>query len=254
MAEAQTNGSALYYTDPQPVTLEAHRHWRLKDGDVGFTKDSLGVPIVVAEFVDAARFYPVLFAAGDDGGPLVMTGIDTGNLFLTENLWEAGVYIPAYIRRHPFILIGMKPGPSPEDLALGVDAGSPRWSKEEGSTEGIALFEGDEPSALTKDALQFCSNYTGEAQNTQEFVKALRAKGLMTDRRLDFTLPGDKKYAVDGFQLIDAQKLTDLDGKTLIEWHRKGWLAACYAHLQSLVRIDDLLNRRARQEQSKPAA
>ena len=47
MAESQTTGTALYYTDPQPVTLEAHRHWRLKDGNVAFTKDSLGVPVVI---------------------------------------------------------------------------------------------------------------------------------------------------------------------------------------------------------------
>lgn len=253
MAESQTTGTALYYTDPQPVTLEAHRHWRLKDGNVAFTKDSLGVPVVIGEIIDAARNYPVLFAAGEEGGPLAMTGIDTGNLFVTGEHWEGRVYIPAYVRRHPFILIGMKPGPNPEDLALGVDAASPRWVKEEGSTEGNALFDGDEPSQLTKDALQFCSAYTSDAQATQEFMKALRDKGLLVDRRLDFTLPGDKKYAVEGFQLIDAQKLTDLDGKTLIDWHRKGWLAACYAHLQSLSRIDELLDRRARQE-ATPAA
>ncbi|MEY4762031.1 MAG: hypothetical protein RLZZ200_1887 [Pseudomonadota bacterium] len=252
MAESQTTGSALFYTDPQPVTLETHRHWRLRDGDVSFTKDSLGIPLVVSEFVDAARYYPVLFAGGDDGGPLAMTGVDTGNLFLQGALWEAGIYIPAYVRRHPFILIGMKPGPNPEDLALGVDAGSSRWITAEGETDGAPLFEGDEPSQLTKDALQFCSLYTSEAQSTQEFLKALRAKGLMVNRKLDFTLPGDKKYSVDGFQIIDSQKLTDLDGKTLIDWHRKGWLAACYAHLQSLNRVDDLLGRRARQE--APAA
>ena len=253
MADSQTTGSALFYTDPQPVTLETHRHWRLKDGDVAFAKDSVGIPVVVSEFVDAARYYPVLFAGGDEGGPLAMTGIDTGNLFVRENHWEGSVYLPAYVRRHPFILIGMKPGPSQDDLALGVDSASPRWVKEEGATDGAPMFEGDEPSQLTKDALQFCSVYTGEAQATQEFMKALRAKGLLVDRKLDFTLPGDKKYSIDGFQLIDAQKLTDLDGKTLIDWHRKGWLAACYAHLQSLARVDDLLGRRARQE-AAPAA
>ena len=85
------------------------------------------------------------------------------------------------------------------------------------------------------------SLWSGFPKNLRVFTQALREKGLMIDRRLDFTLPGDKKYSIDGFQLIDTQKLTDLDGKTLIEWHRKGWLAACYAHLQSLARVDELL-------------
>ena len=117
-----------------------------------------------------------------------------------------------------------------------------------------ALFEGDQPSQLTKDAMNFCSAYTGEAEVTRQFIAALRAKDLLVDRRLDFTLPGDKKFAVDGFQIIDAQKLTDLDAETVADWHRKGWLAASYAHLQSLNRVNELLDRRARRLAAATAA
>lgn len=248
MAESPT-APVLYYIDPQPLTLEAHRDWRLKDGDASFTKDSVGMPVVIGEFADAARFYPVLFAAGENGSSIVLTGIDSGNLLVQDGQWEARSYVPAYVRRHPFVLMAVPPqagqaANEAQNFALAIDAASNRFAK--GGTEGTALFDGDQPSELTKGAMNFCSAYTGEAQATQEFIKALRDKGLLVDRRLDFTLPGDKKFGVDGFQTIDAQKLTDLDSATVVEWHRKGWLAACYAHLQSLARVNELLDRRAR--------
>jgi len=238
-----TTGSALFYVNPQPLTLTDHGSWRLIDGNVAYAKDALGVPLVIGEFSDAARFYPILFASGPDGGPIVLTGIDGENVFVANDTWDAQTYIPAYLRRHPFIFISVSQE-DPQNFALGIDAGSGRFAKE--GTEGIALFEGDQPSQLTKDAMNFCSAYTGEADVTRQFIAALRAKDLLVDRRLDFTLPGDKKFAVDGFQIIDAQKLTDLDAETVADWHRKGWLAASYAHLQSLNRVNELLDRRAR--------
>ena len=238
-----TTGTALFYTEPQPLTFADHGSWRLIDGTAAFTKDARGVPIVVSEFADAARFYPILFAAGDDGSPIVLTSIDEGNLFVTGDTWDAQAYIPAYVRRHPFILIGMSQS-DPQNFALGIDAGSGRFAKE--GTEGIALFDGDQPSQLTKNAMDFCSAYTGDAEATRQFMTALRSRDLLVDRRLDFTVPGDKKFGVDGFQIIDVQKLTDLDTETVADWHRKGWLSAAYSHLQSLNRVSELLDRRAR--------
>jgi hypothetical protein len=245
-----TTGSALFYVDPQPLTFSAHGSWRLIDGNVAYAKDALGVPLVLGEFVDASRFYPILFAAGDDGGPIALTGVDAHNLFVTDDVWDMQTYIPAYLRRHPFIFISLSQTDT-QNLALGIDAGSGRFATE--GTEGIALFDGDQPSELTKNAMNFCSAYTGEAEATRQFIKALRDKGLMVDRRLDFTLPDDKKFGVDGFQIIDAQKLTDLDAETLADWHRKGWLSAAYAHLQSLNRVNELLDRRARRQAAAAA-
>jgi SapC len=244
MAEEKETGNALFYRDPQPVTVAAHGNWRLKDGDLSYAKDALGVPLVIGEFVDAARFYPIVFAAGDQAGAIALTSIDTGNLFLKDGRWDDQAYIPAYIRRHPFILIGM-PNGEQQNLALGIDAGSPRWTQD--PNEGVPLFDGEKPTDMTTSAMNFCSAYTVEADHTATFVKALRDKGLLEDRQLDCTLPGDKKYTINGFQTIDAKKLTDMDSETIVEWHRKGWMAACYAHLQSHGRVNDLLNRRAGQ-------
>jgi hypothetical protein len=239
----KTANDPLFYSDLQPLTLTAHRDWRLLDGDAGFTRGALGVPVVLGEFADASRNYALVFAAGEEGSPVALTGLDDGNLFVTDGSWDSASYIPAYVRRHPFLLASIS-ADQPEELALGIDAGSKRFAA--GGTAGVALFDGEEPSELTRGAMEFCSNYTAQAMQTREFRDALRAKGLLVDRRLDFTLPGDKKFSVDGFQIIDAEKFTQLDAATIVEWHPKGWLAAAYYHLASLNRVNELLDRRAR--------
>jgi hypothetical protein len=240
---ANTAVSPLFYTDLQPVTVTAHRNWRLKDGDAAFTRDALGIPVVIGEFADASRSFALLFGAGDDGGPVVLTGLDNGNLFVHGGIWDGASYVPAYVRRYPFLLAAISAA-EPNELALGIDAASARFAPD--GTEGVALFDGEQPSELTRGAMDFCGTYAAQANLTREFRDALRAKGLMVDRRLDFTLPGDKKFAVEGFQIIDDAKLTALDAETLVDWHRKGWLAAAYYHLASLARVQDLLARRAR--------
>jgi hypothetical protein len=152
--------------------------------------------------------------------------------------------VPAYVRRHPFGLMAMTPEAKPEELALALDVASPRLTTD--ANESIALFEGDEPSAFVKEMLNFCSAYSGEALITGEMCKALRAKGVLVDRRLDGTMPDGQKIGIDGFQVVDTQKLSELDAETVVDWHRRGWLAACVFHLASMQRVSDLMARRAK--------
>jgi hypothetical protein len=242
-AEAQPaqQRNALFYVDPQPLTKQAHGDWRLKPGDAQFAAGAIGVPLVVGEFAVAGRHFPILFAAGDEASPIALTGLEDRNLFVDKGQWDPLTYVPAYVRRYPFGFVGVGNQEQP-DLALAIDAGSDRFARE--GTEGVPLFENGEPSQLCKDALTFCSNYAQEAQRTRAFRDALKEKGLLVDRRIDGTYPDGKKFAVNGFQIVDEKKLAELDAETVVDWHRKGWLALCYFHLASLDRVNELIRRR----------
>jgi len=234
----------LFYVDPQPLNLQQHREIRLKNGNYAFTSEALAMPAVFGEFADLSRHYPVLFAGGDDGGPIALLGVDAINVFVTDGVWAADHYIPAYVRRHPFGLMALTPEAKPEEYALALDVASPRVTTD--ATESIALFEGEEPSAFVKEMLNFCSAYSADALVTIEMCRALRAKGVLVDRRLDGTLPDGQKIGIDGFQVVDAQKLTDLDAETIVDWHRRGWMSACFFHLASMQRVSDLMGLRAK--------
>jgi hypothetical protein len=171
----------------------------------------------------------------------VLTGLSDRNVFVKDDKWVNDVYVPGYVRRYPFALAGVTD--DPDRFVLVIDQASDFFLKE--GTDGIALFENGQPSQFTKDAMSYCENWHRESVITFEFRKALHEKGLLVGRRVDGTLPDGKKFSVDGFEIIDSQKLSELDAETVVEWHRKGWLAACFFHLVSLNRVNDLIGRSA---------
>lgn len=249
-----TNGSAesapglpLFYRDPQLLSSQVHSTWRLKAGNASFAARTPSVPIVVGEFVAAARCYPIVFAAGD-AAPVAVLGLEYRNLFVDEGQWAEEAYVPAYVRRYPF---GFVATTNPEGYALAIDTASERVVTS--GDEGAALFENGKPSALTNQVLQFCDAFQGEARATQVFSEALVAQDLLIDQRADATLPDGRKLGVEGFRIVDAEKFGKLEDAIVVEWHRKGWLALVHFHLASLERFTTLLNRQHARTAAKAA-
>lgn len=237
--QAESSRLPLFYRDPQPLSSKVHADWRLKDGDADFAAEAPYVPIVVGELASAARCYPVVFAAGD-AQPIAVLGLERRNLFVEDGRWALDSYVPAYVRRYPFGFIATT---DPDGFALAIDAASDRVVKD--GDEGMRLFEDSEPAELTKQALAFCDAFRADANATRAFADALKAQGLLIDRRADATLPDGRKLGLEGFQVVDAEKFAKLDAGTIAEWHGRGWLALVHFHLASLERFQSLLNRQA---------
>lgn len=235
----------LFYRRPVPLSSVDHADWKLKSADYGFAADTAFVPLVLTEIPSAARTYPVVFA-GEGAAPLALTGLERTNLFVTDGAWTEEAYVPAYVRRYPFGFLATGDGKS-FVLALDVEAEGVLSSGE----EGRPLFEDGKPAELTRQALAFCDAFQGEAAATTAFAEALKASGLLIDRRADVTLPDGRKLGVDGFQIVDAEKFAALDDAVVLDWHRKGWLALVQFHLASLDRFAALL---ALQAGKAPAA
>ncbi|MFA7439979.1 MAG: SapC family protein [Sphingomonadaceae bacterium] len=234
----------LFYRALAPLHSERHADWRLKEGDASFAAETPYVPIVVGELAQAARTYPIVFAAGD-AQPIAILGLERRNLFLHDGRWAADAYVPAYVRRYPFgFLATMEAGSDePTGFALAIDTGSDRVARE--GAEGAALFENGEPSALTRQALEFCNAFQTEARATMAFAKALQDRDLLVERRADATLPDGRKLGLEGFQVVDSAKFSTLPDDVVLEWHNNGYLAWVYFHLASLDRFSTLLDRQA---------
>ncbi len=235
------SGLPLFYRAPSVLHSEAHANWHLKDGDAAFAAQTPFVPIVVGEIGDASRHYPVVFA-GDTLAPVALLGLTDGeNLFVEERLWASDHYVPAYVRRYPFGFVSM---PDSDRFALALDTASERLVRDGG--EGSPLFEKGAPSPLTRQALQFCEAYQAEHEATRMFMEALRDQELLVEKRADATLVDGRRYALDGFKVVDADRFRDLDQAVIADWHRKGWLALVNLHLASLGRLSALMERQAR--------
>ena len=105
-ADGQAAPMPLFYSKPIPLDAKEHKDLGLKTNfGLGFTKDVNAVPINMIEMPQICHFYPIGFAPDESATPVAIVGLrDNENLFLNEkNEWEADTYIPAYIRRYPFI-------------------------------------------------------------------------------------------------------------------------------------------------------
>lgn len=241
--EAPRAGLPLFYKSPAILDAERHKEKSLrKNFGPGFAKEANAVPLNMIEMPQAAPFYPIVFTGGETATPVAILGLrDHENLFINDKEeWLRDTYIPAYIRRYPFILVQSEDG---ERFTLCID-----------EVDDIVLddksqpfFEDGQPSGLTKNAIEFCKSYQTAATQTEEFSKAVHAAGILADRRADANLADEQRVSLSGFRVIDEEKFAQLDDKTILEWRKKGWLPFIYAHLLSNVnwqRLRNLLNER----------
>ncbi len=219
----------LFYTNPAPLDAKAHAKFGLKKNfGFAFTEGINAVPINLIEMPQVCHYYPIAFSPDNNATPVAILGLrDSENLFLKGDQWETNTYIPAYIRRYPFIFSEI---PEQEQLTLCVDMND----KIVDEKSDQKFFEADgKPSELSNNALEFCKSYHAAAQQTIEFSKALAKSGILVDREAQINVANNTRINFSGFKIIDEKKLADLDDKVFLEWRKKGWLPFLYAHLFS---------------------
>lgn len=234
----------LFYEKPVPLNVDAHLKTRLAptDGGVGFAANTNSIPLAAVEFVDAAREYPIVFT-GKDGEamlPIVLVGVrHNENLCVTEeNRWD-GRYLPAFVRRYPFVLAEKQ---GADDFNVYIDEAYPGF----GVSDGERLFnDNGEHTELLKHALEFLGNYQGEIVRTRKFVERLQSLDLLVPRVLDVKRADEAPLVLQGFSVVDEQRLAALGDAELLGLVRDGSLALIYSHLGSLGNVARLSERLA---------
>lgn len=237
--KAKTNGNGkeqekiinpLFYSDPVPLDSKQHKNLGLvKDFGFGFTKEINAVPINLVEMPQICHFYPIAFSPDEAAMPVALLGLrDKENLFVNaKGQWLPNSYIPAYIRRYPFIF---SETPDDDKLSLCVDMNDKVVSEK--SAQKFFEDNGD-PSDLSKNALEFCKSYHSAALQTLEFSKTLVEMDLVADREVQLNVAEGKRINFTGFRIIDEKKLADLPDKDYLKLREKGYMAFVYAHLFS---------------------
>jgi hypothetical protein len=256
----------LFYQKPVPLNADVHRNARLTafEGDFGFSRQTNSIPLAAIEFFDTAREFPIAFT-GPEGGaqfPIALVGVrQNENLFVGDDGRWAGRYVPAFVRRYPFVLAEKQDA---EDFNVYLDEAYPGF----GEKDGERLFtDGGEHTPLLKQALEFLSTYQGEIRRTRQFTERLQALGLLVPRVLEVQRPNEAPMVLQGFSMVDEQKLMALPDADLLDLARTGFLAWVYAHLMSLANVANLATRldakftaaaaqepAAKDESAKPAA
>ena len=242
-AAGEISGNVLFYNSPEPLNREQHAKLALvhKDKPYGFAAAGTAVPLTVSEFAPAALTFPVIFA-GDDKVPLAVMGLNQQeNLFISaDGAVEANVYIPAYIRRYPFVLAN---DDTQDRLIVCIDRGSDLLS-DKGDTP---LFDAKgEPTEYTQNCIKFCDDFEVERRRTDSFVQLLKDNDLFELKKAIFTpmdqngQPGEPQTVAEYFG-VSEEKLNALPAEKIKELQTSGALAQIYAHLVSLIGWDRLI-------------
>jgi len=245
MASVPPPSLPLFYNDLMPLNSNDHAQWRMRSSESAkWLVGQHAIPLTVDELVQAQRFFPIVFSAGDSPVPLALMGMNEGvNVFVTEDgRIEEPVYLPAYIRRYPFLLAKLRN--DSDDLSLCFDPTSDNVGEFE---DGELLFTDGKPSEATQRVLQFCEQFEQAGQRTRVFMDELKKHNLLMDGEVSITQSdvGDKPFIYRGFQMIDQDKLRELRGDQLRSWNQNGMLPLVFAQIFSLELMRTIFARQA---------
>ncbi|MEF3191268.1 MAG: SapC family protein [Campylobacterales bacterium] len=191
--------------------------------------------ITVDEFYHACKSQPILFVkdANNNYSAVAILGLKEGqNLFVgSDQQWEKGEYIPAFLRRYPFIFVQQG-----ETLALAYD----KDCKAINTKKGEALFDKEgQPTSYTDGILKFMTEYQRSALRTQAFLNELATLELLEEVTVDIRVSGEN-LRFSGFLRINEQKLDGLDNEKKMALVANGMYKLIVAHLISMSNFDKL--------------
>jgi hypothetical protein len=243
---APGQGLPMLYNDLVPLSSQEHATWKLRPMDSPrIIANVHAVPITIDEFTVVQRFFPIVFSVGADMIPLALMGLNEGvNTFVdADGNWLPRTYLPAFVRRYPFLLARVRP--DSDELSLCFDPASGMIGDFE---DGLPLFADGEPTQVVKDTLSFCEQFEIAAQRTQQFGQELQETGLVEDGEVNIQhkdLAQPTTYR--GFRMVNEEKMRDLRGDQLRKMSQSGMLTLLYAHLFSLPLTSEIFNRQIEQ-------
>jgi hypothetical protein len=233
----------LIYETVIPLSAARHRGCAIEmTRNYGFSSKTNSVPLMAVEFPYAAAEYAIVFAGTKDNVmPAVILGVRDGeNLFLSQDAkWDAK-YVPAFVRRYPFVFSTSADG---ERLVLCVDEAYSGFNRE---ARGQKLFDDDnKPTQYVQNILTFLQEYQAQFNRTVAFCKKVRELDLLEPMQAQVETTSGEKLSLAGFMAVNREKVKALSGDKLSELAKTDELELLYLHLQSMRNFQALPSRLA---------
>jgi SapC len=231
----------LIYETAVPVSSARHSGSSVEAGsDFAFAGNVNSVPLMAVEFPAASAEYTIIFAGSDAAlMPAVILGVrNNENLFLAKDgSWQAK-YIPAFVRRYPFVFSSSDDG---KTFTLCVDEAFPGFNRE---GKGQALFgEDGKPTAYVNNVLKFLQEYQTQFLRTQAFCKKVKDLGLLEPMQAQVSMDTGERLQLGGFWAVNRAKVKALSGDKLAELARTDELELLYLHINSMRNFNGLRER-----------
>lgn len=234
----------LIYEEVVPVSKERHLNWSVSLGkNYNFARSVNAVPLMAVEFPKAAAEYSIVFTGNPEDDEIIMPVVILGfrneqNLYLNEEgQWKAK-YIPAFIRRYPFVFSNSNEG---KIWTLCIDEEF-QGCNQEGRGERFFDSQGEQTQYLN-NVLQFLKDYQVQFERTRIFCHKLKELELLKPMQAIFTLKTGEQSLLGGFMAIDREKFKELTGEQLADLMRRDELELMFLHLQSMQNLNSMVEK-----------
>lgn len=232
----------MFYEKIAPISVERHKDWSVAQGkSYGFAAGANAVPMMCAEFQSVATDFPIVFGKTENGfAPVVVLGLEQGkSLFVDGKGKWTGDYIPAFVRRYPFVFAQSDDA---KTFTLCLDEAYGGCDAK--GKKGERLFgEDGKPTEFVNKALEFSKSFETEQRKTSDFTSLLDANGLLEPMQAAIVMPDGAKRALTGFHVVSREKLKALDPKIVSEFFNRDVFELVYYHLLSLRNMEKLRQR-----------
>jgi hypothetical protein len=229
----------LIYETAVPVSAARHRDASVEaGGDYAFARNVNSVPLMAVEFPNAAPEYAIVFAGGEEVMPAVILGVrGNENLYLQHGKWSAK-YIPAFVRRYPFVFSTADDG---KTFMLCVDEAFAGFNRD---ARGQRLFgEDGKPTPYVENVLKFLQEYQAQFNRTRAFCRKVKELGLLEPMQAQIATGSGERLSLGGFWAVNRAKLKALSGEKLAELAKTDELELLYIHVQSMRNFTGLRER-----------
>lgn len=231
----------LIYERAVPVSYQRHGNWSVrKQTNYAFAKHVNSVPLMAVEIPKAASEYTIVFSGTEENVmPVVIMGVrDRENLFLSEDLNWTAKYVPAFVRRYPFVFSSSDNGST---FTLCIDEEYEGCDQED---RGERLFDADgERTQYLEGVLNFLKEYQTQFQITQAFCKKVKELDLLEPMQAQITLKTGQQMGLTGFMAVNRNRLKELSNEKLSELAKTDELELLFLHLHSMRNFQSLAER-----------
>ncbi len=226
------------YKNLQVLDKEKHKELKISPlENLNFAKQTAFLPVVANEIVLVGATFPVVFTSEENASLVALVSLGADSLAINnEGKWITN-YVPSFLRKYPFSIASTKE--NADQKVILIDEDSHLFSK----SKGKQLFKKDgEKSETLEHAVNFLIAHEQQSVVTKNIINEIAQSGILDVREISVGEGDEKKVLVNGFKVVDKEKLAKLSDDVLASWVRRGIITFIDAHLKSLENIQTLFN------------
>ncbi len=199
------------------------------------------VMVYPCEICELQKEYPILFRKHGETGRLFPNALlgfeEKENLFIGNNSqWNAS-YIPLAVQKGPFFITA-NPSDESGSPVLSIDSKHPSVNE----SEGEALFDSSaNPTRYLDHINQVMARMHHDTPRIKAMVDAFSELDLLEPLNIDIQFENGEAINFSGAYTITREKLSELDGESLLSLNKQGLLSIAFYIADSLNNLSKLI-------------